>query len=126
MQDFPHLFSVNYEFWVHFYEKLGFYIVYTIGQGLCVGNTMTYGLSKLPKDLSADGNALINSLQQLSGAAGTAVAATIVASSQSADMANFAKQTATGCRDVFILLAVILVLSLLSAIKMFTTKIHTN
>ena len=104
----------------------GFYIVYTIGQGLCVGNTMTYGLSKLPKDLSADGNALINSLQQLSGAAGTAVAATIVASSQSADMANFAKQTATGCRDVFILLAVILVLSLLSAIKMFTTKIHTN
>lgn len=103
-----------------------FYIIYTIGQGLCVGNTMTYGLSKLPKDLSADGNALINSLQQLSGAAGTAVAATIVASSQSADMAHFAQQTATGSRDVFLLLAVILALSLLSAIRMFTTQIHTD
>lgn len=103
-----------------------FYIIYTIGQGLCVGNTMTYGLSKLPKDLSADGNALINSLQQLSGAAGTAVAATIVAASQSADMAHFATQTATGSRNVFLLLAVLLVISLMSAVKMFTTKTKLN
>lgn len=97
----------------------GFYIIYTIGQGLCVGNTMTYGLSKLPKDLSADGNALINSLQQLAGAAGTAVATTIVAAAQNADMAQFARQTATGSRNVFLLLAVLLVLSLVAAARMF-------
>lgn len=96
-----------------------FYVLFTIGQGLCVGNTMTYGLSQLPKDLSADGNALINSVQQLAGAAGTAVAATLVASAQNTDMANFAQSTAMGSRNVFITLAIILTLALVSARQMF-------
>lgn len=97
----------------------GFYIIYTLGQGLCVGNTMTYSLSRLPGDLSADGNALINSLQQLSGAAGTAVAATIVASQQHVQGIAFSQGTAIGSRYVFILLAVLLALALLSAVGMF-------
>lgn len=97
----------------------GFYIIYTLGQGLCVGNTMTYSLSRLPGDLSADGNALINSLQQLSGAAGTAVAATIVASQQHAPNMAFSQGTALGSQYVFILLAVLLALALLSAVGMF-------
>lgn len=97
----------------------GFYIIYTLGQGLCVGNTMTYSLSRLPKDLSADGNALINSLQQLSGAAGTAVATTIVASAQASAPSSLSMSTASGSRDVFILLAVILALALIAAIRMF-------
>lgn len=96
-----------------------FYVLFTIGQGLCVGNTMTYGLSQLPKELSADGNALINSVQQLAGAAGTAVAATLVASAQNTDMANFAQSTAMGSRNVFITLAIILALALVSARQMF-------
>lgn len=96
-----------------------FYIIYTLGQGLCVGNTMTYSLSQLPKDLSADGNALINSLQQLSGAAGTAVATTIVAEAQGSDAAHFALATASGSRSVFITLAIILSLALLAAMRMF-------
>lgn len=95
-----------------------FYIVYTLGQGLCVGNTMTYSLSVLPGDLSADGNALINSLQQLAGAAGTAVAATIVASVQSG-ATHLSAATAVGSSHVFILLAVLLALALCSAIGMF-------
>lgn len=97
----------------------GFYIVYTLGQGLCVGNTMTYCLSRLPGDLSADGNALINSLQQLSGAAGTAVAATIVASAQQVSPSALASATAKGSQSVFCLLAVLLALALLAAIGMF-------
>lgn len=96
-----------------------FYIIYTLGQGLCVGNTMTYSLSQLPKDLSADGNALINSLQQLAGAAGTAVATTIVAEAQGSDAAHFALATASGSRSVFVTLAIILSLALLAAVRMF-------
>ena len=50
-----------------------FYVVFTIGQGLGMPTAITFGLSQLPKDLSADGNALVNSFQQLAGAMGTAV-----------------------------------------------------
>lgn len=98
---------------------IGFYIIFTLGQGLSIGNTMTYSLSRLPKDLSADGNALINSLQQLAGAAGTAVAATIVSSAQADFSVNFSMATAGGSTNVFIVLTVLLALSLLSAILMF-------
>ena len=97
----------------------GFYILFTIGQGLCLGNTMTYGLAKLPKELSADGNAVINSVQQLAGAAGTSVAATLVASAQNENMANISQSTAIGGRNVFVVLTVILFLSLVCAWQMF-------
>lgn len=100
----------------------GFYIVYTLGQGLCVGNTMTYSLSQLPADLSADGNALINSLQQLAGAVGTAVAATIVASAQQASPASLEQGTATGSQYVFVLLAVLLAGALAAAVGMLKTR----
>lgn len=96
-----------------------FYVLFTVGQGLCVGNTMTYGLSKLPKELSADGNALINSIQQLAGAAGTSVAATLVASAQNENMANLSQSTAIGSRHVFITLFIILFLALICAREMF-------
>lgn len=103
-----------------------FFILFTIGQGLCVGNTMTYGLSKLPKELSADGNAFITSVQQLAGAAGTAVAATLVASAQNANQADFAQATAIGSRNVFITLSVILFLSLICAGQMFASSPRQN
>lgn len=96
----------------------GFYIIYTFGQGLCTGNTMTYTLSRLPHDLSADGNALINSLQQLSGAAGTAVAATMVAAAQQSMPGAFAQGTAQGGQNVFVLLAVLLLIALIATIRM--------
>ncbi len=100
----------------------GFYIIYTLGQGLCVGNTMTYCLSQLPPGLSADGNALINSLQQLSGAAGTAVATTIVSSRQSADPLNFAAATGTGTVRTLWVLLVILILAAFCAVRMLSGK----
>lgn len=97
----------------------GFYVVFTIGQGLCVGNTMTYGLSKLSDDLSADGNALINSMQQLAGAAGTAVAASLVASAQNAALADFSKATAVGSQHVFFTLTSILIFAFICNFFMF-------
>ncbi len=86
-----------------------FYVVFTIGQGLGMPSAITFGLSQLPKDLSADGNALVNSFQQLAGAMGTAVVSTIVASQQlSAPASRFAEATAIGSQHAFMLLALLM------------------
>ena len=88
-----------------------FYIFFALGQGFSVGTTMTNGLSALPQELSSDGNAVINTLQQLAGAVGTAVCSTIVASSQAA--ANtMTSGTTAGTIHTFILLAVLAILML--------------
>ncbi len=85
------------------------YVVYTLGQGLGCPSAITFGLSQLPKDLSADGNALINSFQQLAGAMGTAVVSTIVASAQhSTDAAHFSEATATGSQHAFAVLTLMM------------------
>ena len=97
----------------------GFYVVYTIGQGLGCSTILTFGLSQLPKDLSADGNALVNSLQQLAGATGTAVVSTIVASTQlAAPASHFAEATAKGSQDAFVLLAGLLFAAFLLCVLM--------
>ncbi len=102
-----------------------FYVVYTIGQGLACASTITFGLAQLPKDLSADGNALINSFQQLSGAMGTAVVSTIVAFQQlSCAKGDFPKATAVGSQYGFMLLCVLLFIALCITITM--TKKERN
>ena len=89
-----------------------FYVVFTIGQGLGMPTAITFGLSQLPKDLSADGNALVNSFQQLAGAMGTAVVSTIVASQQlSAPKSQFAEATAIGSQHAFMLLALMMLVA---------------
>ncbi len=54
------------------------YMVFTLGQGFSSGNIMVHGLNQLPQQYKADGNAIFNTMQQLAGAIGTAVIATIV------------------------------------------------
>ena len=46
---------------------------------------MTNGLRSLPDDLQADGNAAFNTIQQLGGASGTAVATAIVNAAEATD-----------------------------------------
>lgn len=90
----------------------GFYVVFTIGQGFGCPTAITFGLSQLPKDLSADGNALVNSFQQLAGAMGTAVVSTIVASQQlSAPASQFAGATAVGSQHAFFLLGLMMLVA---------------
>ncbi|WP_353485821.1 MFS transporter [Apilactobacillus xinyiensis] len=58
-----------------------FLIAYTfimIGVGMSYGNIMTQGLSYLKPSLSADGNAILTTVQQFAGAIGTAIVSTIV------------------------------------------------
>ena len=61
------------------------YALFPICQGLSVSNSMTNGLRSLPDDLQADGNAAFNTIQQLGGAIGTAVATAIVNAAEATD-----------------------------------------
>lgn len=53
-----------------------------IGVSLVMMPAQTNGLNQLPRELYPDGTALLNTLQQVSGAIGTAVAITIMSVSQ--------------------------------------------
>lgn len=87
------------------------YMVFTLGQGLTMGNAMTYGLSGLPENRSAEGNSVFNTLQQLFGAIGTVVASAVVADAQSS-AASLRAGTVTGTQQAFVILAVLSVLEM--------------
>ena len=83
---------------------MGIYAAYCAGQGFSVGNTTTHTLAAVPAAYSADGNAVLNTLQQLAGAVGTAAASTFVASAQNALPGNIAQATKNGTQNAFVLL----------------------
>ncbi|WP_240418439.1 DHA2 family efflux MFS transporter permease subunit [Paenibacillus periandrae] len=82
-----------------------------IGVSMVMMPAQTNGLNQLPKDLYPDGTATMNTLQQVSGAIGTAVAITIMSASQSsymkhvtnpADPAAISAALTAGVQDSFI------------------------
>ena len=96
-----------------------FYLFFAFGQGFSMGTIMTNGLSQLPEELNADGNAAMNTLLQLAGAVGTAVISTIVATAQAADPANIAHATMLGSRHGFFVLTISAMLILCCSLKVF-------
>jgi len=100
---------------------VAFYVVFTIGQGLSVGNTMTYSLGQLPTTLSADGNAVLNTLQQLAGAVGTAVATSIVGTDQET-IGSLSEGAVVGGSTVFSLLSALSIVALVCALVMLRAK----
>lgn len=96
-----------------------FYLCFAFGQGSSVGNTMTNGICQLPRELSTDGNAVINTLQQLAGAVGTSVVATMVAAAQASTPNDLATSTMLGSQNAFILLAVLAVVILCCSCTVF-------
>ena len=89
------------------------YVLFTIGQSLSMGNTMTYAISSLEERLRGDGNAIVTTVQQLSGAVGTAISAALVATFQLGldhGSAAFAAATAAGTRTAFLVLLFLAVL----------------
>ncbi|MCH4083481.1 MAG: DHA2 family efflux MFS transporter permease subunit [Olsenella sp.] len=102
------LFSGN----LHTAAATAIYVCFAFGQSLMVGNTMTTSLEQLPAETRADGNAVINTLQQLAGALGTSVASAIVNAAQ-AGASNVAHATMLGTRSAYLVLAVVMVVPLL-------------
>lgn len=102
------------------WEILVLYAVYYGGYGSAFSSLMTSGLSELGQADQAQGNAIFNTLQQFSGAIGTALAGTIVAIMQKRESQALA--TATGAHITFIVLLCLIVLNLLLALKFVPVK----
>lgn len=94
------------------------YIVFAFGQSFMVGNTMTTALQFLVPKRKADGNAIINTLQQLAGAIGTSVVTTIVNSAQ-ANASDMTTAMMIGTREAYILLIVVAGVAVISMLVVF-------
>lgn len=92
---------------------IAIYVCFAFGQSLMVGNTMTESLLFLPSAIKADGNAVINTLQQLAGAIGTSVVTAIVNATQ-VGATDMAWATMTSTREAYLLLACVAVVPLAS------------
>ena len=96
---------------------MGIYVLFAFGQSLMVGNAMTCALGLLAPEVKSDGNAVINTLQQLSGAIGTAVVTAVVNGWQAAG-ADMATSTMLGTREAYVLVSYVMVGSLVCAAAM--------
>ncbi len=107
--------------------------------GLMIGVTFvmmplqTHGLNALPKNLYTDGTALINTLLQVSGSIGTALAITIMSASQNSFLKNVANPSdpsmastslTAGVQTAFILGIVLAISGLIMSFFIKTSKEH--
>ena len=79
-------------------------------------------MSVLERPLKADGNAICNTVQQLSGAVGTAAAAAFVSMSQLSMPGEFSFATGEGTGRAFLFLLALSVLQFLLLFFSFDTK----
>lgn len=98
-------------------EIMILYAIYYGGYGMCFSSLMTSGLSAISEEDNAQGNAVFNTLQQFSGAVGTALAGTIIAMSQQNTSLSKAAATAIGSHFTFIILLCLTIINLLLASK---------
>lgn len=84
-----------------------FYFIYMIGVGLSFGNIMTDGLSHLSLERQPDGNAIFNTLMQLSGAVSTAIVSAIVAHAISTGGASRSFLWAAGAEHALVFMFVL-------------------
>lgn len=99
------------------YTMMAICVVYCVGQSLALGNTTTFALRNLPGDQYGDGTAVINTLQQLFGAIGTAVASTLITFGQAALPNDIAQGTANGTQTALYLNFVLGIIMVFCAIK---------
>ncbi|MGG4266913.1 MDR family MFS transporter [Peribacillus simplex] len=102
-----------------------------IGVSMVMMPAQTNGLNQLPKNLYPDGTALMNTLQQVSGAIGTTVAITIMSASQKKYMANaedpfdpsaISGSLTAGVQDAFIFGLVLAIIGLILAFFIRTAR----
>lgn len=96
-----------------------FYLFFAFGQGFSMGTIMANSINQLPKELHADGNAVINTLQQLAGAIGTSVITSIVATAQANKALLLTQSTLIGSSHAFYLLIGLAVCALICSLRVF-------
>ncbi|MGM0238646.1 MFS transporter [Enterococcus sp. AZ103] len=94
---------------------LGLTILYMVGLGLAVSNVMALALTQLDDYQQDDGNSILNTLQQFSGAVST----TVVAHLFIAVPKNIATPEVFGSRNGFILLFIVLALGFLFFVQTY-------
>ncbi|HHU67659.1 MDR family MFS transporter, partial [Corynebacterium sp.] len=93
-------------------EVITMHIVFSLGLALMMTPLMTTALGSLPKHLYGHGSAILNTLQQLAGAAGTAIliaALSFGTQAAAAGGADLAQATADGSHTAFIVAGVMAV-----------------
>lgn len=100
------------------------YSLYYGGYGMCFSSLMTSGLTSLTTDNHAQGNAIFNTLQQFSGAVGTALAGTLIALSQSNHQISRSIATVIGAKWTFLVLTGLMILNLVLVTIFVPRKKH--
>lgn len=102
------------------------YFIYMVGFSMCFANTMTCGMAPVHPEFKADGNALFNTFQQLSGAVGTTVMSVCLGMAQSGHgqvgSASFVAATQRGMHWGFIVLALAVAGACLANFRAFVAK----
>lgn len=101
------------------------FIILFFGLTLTTMPSQTNALNQLPRELYADGSAAMNTLNQVAGAAGTAIAITVFTGGQSSFITSFPNATqpeilAAGVKYAFYFITGISVVGLISSL--FITK----
>ncbi|MEJ6348020.1 MFS transporter [Holzapfeliella sp. He02] len=99
------------------------YTIIMLGVGLSYGNIMTQGLSYLPGEMKADGNAILTTVQQFSGAIATVIVSTIIDSTIQASSNSETVATSQGSMYALMFL---LVLTLIQVVMIWTTNAKSN
>ncbi len=98
------------------------YLIVPISQGFSMANSMTNGLSYLPQNLKTDGNATFNTLQQLGGALGTAVATSVMNMAQASVPGDLHAGTLLGAHTAFLVLLGASAVAMVLAISVFIVR----
>lgn len=100
---------------------IALYIVFAVGQFAQLGNVMNQSIACLPKELSTDGNTVVNTLQQLGGALGVSCTAAILGTCQ-AQIKPLSQGTFLGSQSTFALLAAFAVIVLIADIALLKMR----
>lgn len=103
---------------------IAIHIAFSIGLAMVFTPLMTTALSSLPLRLYSHGSAILNTLQQLAGAAGTAVMLTILSSVSTVAEASGASESAAlaeGARAAFLTSAIVAGVALV--LSLFITRV---
>ena len=97
------------------YWMAAFYFLFMFGFGLAYTNTQTHAMAHASRELTADGTALMNTVQQFFGAVAMTILSTVVAMAQvgtQSGTASYMEATSSGVFYGFVVVAVVVAVAL--------------
>ncbi|RKQ17007.1 DHA2 family efflux MFS transporter permease subunit [Lysinibacillus endophyticus] len=112
---------------------IAMHILMMVGVSMIMMPAQTNGLNQLPRELYPDGTAIMNTLQQVSGAIGTAVAISILSSGTERYLKSVTDATnplnqllafTSGVQDAFIFAIIVAIVGLI--VSIFIKRVHVE